>query len=86
MNLTIDASAQARIQQTQAEEQNPNLKLRIFVSYKTAESVRFGFVFDENATNDDTVVDSVIVENSAALLMNNATLTHDGRTYIVNLA
>lgn len=86
MNLTIDALAEARIKSTQTEEENPNLKLRIFVSYKTAESVRFGFVLDENFTSDDTVVDSVIVENSAALLMNNATLTHNGKTYIINVS
>jgi iron-sulfur cluster insertion protein len=89
MNLTIDSLAEARISSTLAEEGNADLKLRIYIANRAPEGTRFGFVFDKNHTSEDTVVTqggySVIVENSAAMLMSNATLTHNGSTYVVNL-
>lgn len=38
------------------EEENPNLKLRVFVSGGGCSGFQYGFTFDENADDSDTTV------------------------------
>jgi iron-sulfur cluster insertion protein len=50
-------SAASKVQEMIAEEGNPELKLRIFVSGGGCSGFQYGFAFDENAAADDTVVE-----------------------------
>ena len=55
--ITLDASAILKIKDLLAEENTPNLKLRIFVSGGGCSGFQYGFTFDENQNEDDFVVD-----------------------------
>ena len=55
--ITIDNSAIVKIKDLLAEENTPNLKLRIFVSGGGCSGFQYGFTFDENQNDDDFVVD-----------------------------
>ena len=55
--ITIDNSAILKIKDLLAEENTPNLKLRIFVSGGGCSGFQYGFTFDENQNDDDFIVD-----------------------------
>ena len=55
--ITIDTSAIVKIKDLLAEENTPNLKLRIFVSGGGCSGFQYGFTFDENQNDDDFIVD-----------------------------
>jgi iron-sulfur cluster insertion protein len=54
MQLTEGAARKVRALVT--EEGNPNLKLRVFVTGGGCSGFQYGFSFDENVNEDDTVV------------------------------
>ena len=54
--ITIDDSAIVKIKDLLAEENTPNLKLRIFVSGGGCSGFQYGFTFDENQNDDDFIV------------------------------
>ena len=55
--ITLDSSAIVKIKDLLAEENTPNLKLRIFVSGGGCSGFQYGFTFDETQNDDDFVVD-----------------------------
>jgi iron-sulfur cluster insertion protein len=55
--ITIDNSAIVKIKDLLAEENTPNLKLRIFVSGGGCSGFQYGFTFDETQNDDDFIVD-----------------------------
>ena len=63
--ITIDDSAIVKIKDLLAEENTPNLKLRIFVSGGGCSGFQYGFTFDENQNDDDFIVD----QNEVSLLV-----------------
>ena len=50
-------NAANKVREMIAEEGNPNLKLRIFVSGGGCSGFQYGFAFDETSAEDDTVVE-----------------------------
>ena len=63
--ITLDTSAIVKIKDLLAEENTPNLKLRIFVSGGGCSGFQYGFTFDENQNDDDFIVD----QNEVSLLV-----------------
>jgi iron-sulfur cluster insertion protein len=55
--VTLSDSAAAKIRGLIAEEGNPNLQLRVFVSGGGCSGFQYGFTFEEAAGADDTVVE-----------------------------
>ncbi len=55
--ITLDTSAIVKIKDLLAEENIPNLKLRIFVSGGGCSGFQYGFTFEENQNDDDFIVD-----------------------------
>ena len=51
--ITITENATAKIKDILAEENNPNLKLRVFVQGGGCSGFSYGFTFDEVTNEDD---------------------------------
>ena len=54
--LVFTDSAASKVRELIAEEGNPDLKLRVFVSGGGCSGFQYGFTFDEVANDDDTLV------------------------------
>ncbi|MGN0918845.1 MAG: iron-sulfur cluster insertion protein ErpA [Oxalobacter sp.] len=55
--IGMSDNAVAKIKELLAEEGNPNLKLRVFVQGGGCAGFQYGFSFDENIAEDDTVIE-----------------------------
>ena len=53
--LFSDAAAH-KVRELIAEEQNPNLKLRVYISGGGCSGFQYGFTFDEQSADDDLAV------------------------------
>ena len=62
MSLTDNAAA--KVQSLISEEGNPHLKLRVFVTGGGCSGFQYGFSFDEEVADDDT-----LIENKGASLL-----------------
>ena len=51
--MQLDESAIAKLKDLLAEENNPNLKLRVFVQGGGCSGMQYGFTFDEEQADDD---------------------------------
>ena len=56
--LVFTANAAKRVQQLVVEENNPNLKLRVYIQGGGCSGFQYGFQFDEDQHNDDTAVET----------------------------
>lgn len=63
--LTFTDAAAAKVKGLIEEEQNPNLKLRVYITGGGCSGFSYGFTFDETLADDDTVVD----KNGVTLLV-----------------
>jgi iron-sulfur cluster insertion protein len=55
--ITVTEQAQAKIQDILAEENNPSLKLRVFVQGGGCSGMQYGFTLDEEQNEDDWDLD-----------------------------
>ena len=51
--MQLDESAVAKLKDLLIDEQNPNLKLRVFVQGGGCSGMQYGFTFDEEQSEDD---------------------------------
>ncbi|MCX7175770.1 MAG: iron-sulfur cluster insertion protein ErpA [Proteobacteria bacterium] len=65
-------SAVAKVSELIAEEGNPNLKLRIYVTGGGCSGFSYGFAFDEAAKDDDFLIE----KNGVALLIDTISLQY----------
>jgi len=56
--LVFTDNAAAKVSELIAEEGNPALKLRVFVSGGGCSGFQYGFTFDEKVSGDDTAVEN----------------------------
>ena len=56
-DIVIDASAVDKALELIAEEDNPALKLRIFITGGGCSGFQYGFSFDEQQAEDDTLIE-----------------------------
>ena len=54
--LDFTEAAAAKVRGLIEDEQNPNLKLRVYISGGGCSGFSYGFTFDETQNDDDTVV------------------------------
>jgi iron-sulfur cluster insertion protein len=75
-----DAAAE-KLKSLIAEEKNPNLKLRVFVSGGGCSGFQYGFEFDENARDDDIKVEkagvTMLVDAMSAQYLAGATVDYE---------
>ena len=79
--ITIDDSAIVKIKDLLAEENTPNLKLRIFVSGGGCSGFQYGFTFDENQNDDDFIVNqdevSLLVDAHSMQYLTGSVISYD---------
>lgn len=63
--ITISPSAQEKIKDILAEENNPSIKLRVFVQGGGCSGFSYGFTLDEEIAEDDFTLD----ENGVSVLV-----------------
>ena len=56
-DIVLDASAIDKALELIAEEANPNLRLRIFITGGGCSGFQYGFSFDEQQAEDDTLIE-----------------------------
>jgi len=58
MSVSLTENAAEKIQSLLAQEDNPDLKLRVFVSGGGCSGFEYGFTFDDETKDNDTVVEN----------------------------
>jgi iron-sulfur cluster insertion protein len=81
MNLIITESASAKITDILAEENNPRLRLRMFVQGGGCAGFNYGFTLDEEKNEDDWEFPAgtamVLVDSMSAVYIDGATVDYE---------
>lgn len=57
--INFSVNAADKVASLIAEEENPGLNLRVFVTGGGCSGFQYGFTFDENIQDDDTIIEQV---------------------------
>ena len=78
--LTLSNSCVEKIKDLIAEENNPNLKLRVFVQGGGCSGMSYGFTFDEEQNDDDFDIEkegvSLLVDSMSMQYLNDAEIDY----------
>ena len=78
--ITITESAQTKIQEIVAEENKPNVKLRMYIQGGGCSGFSYGFTLDEEQNEDDFEFPagstSVLVDSMSAMYIEGATVDY----------
>ena len=58
LSMNLSASAIRKVAELVAEEENDELKLRVFITGGGCSGFQYGFTFDELAADDDTAIEN----------------------------
>jgi iron-sulfur cluster insertion protein len=79
MQINLTDSAVAKIKDLLAEENNPNIVLRVFVQGGGCSGMQYGFTFDEGRGEDDFDVPAavpVVVDSMSMQYLQGATINY----------
>lgn len=83
--ISITKPAADRITELLAEENDPKLKLRVFVQGGGCSGMQYGFSFDDNVNEDDFVIDagpaSVLIDSISAQYLKDAQIDYIDELY-----
>ena len=83
--ITLTDSAVTKLQDLLAEENNPNLKLRVFVQGGGCSGFQYGFTLDETTIEDDFDVNvngvSILVDSMSSQYLQGAAVDYREDTY-----
>lgn len=78
--ITLTESTYAKVKELLAEENNPDLKLRVFVQGGGCSGMSYGFSFDEEQNEDDFAIEGdgivVLVDAMSMQYLNNAVVDY----------
>jgi iron-sulfur cluster insertion protein len=74
--LTITETAQAKIADILAEENNANLKVRAFVQGGGCSGFQYGFTLDEEHNEDDFEVNGVLIDSMSMQYLSGAVIDY----------
>ena len=63
VSVTLTDNAAFKISELIKEEENFNLNLRVFITGGGCSGFQYGFIFDENKTDDDICIQKIVAEN-----------------------
>lgn len=79
--LNVSPSAIAKVRELVEEEENPDLKLRVFVTGGGCSGFQYGFAFDEGCAEDDAQVENdgivVVIDSLSYPYLVGATLDYE---------
>lgn len=70
--ITVTNNAKNKVLELLSEENNPNLKLRMFVQGGGCSGFQYGFTFDESQNDDDFTIDL----NGAIMLVDSMSMQY----------
>jgi iron-sulfur cluster insertion protein len=83
--ITVTNEAVAKIQDILREENNPNLKLRVFVQGGGCSGMQYGFTLDDEQAEDDWDIEisgiRVLVDSMSGGYLQGATVDYKEDTY-----
>lgn len=83
--IEFDSSAITKIKEIINEENNPNIKLRVFVQGGGCSGFNYGFTLDEKQAEDDYYFDNdgirVLVDSMSAQYLTGATIKYKNDTW-----
>jgi len=90
--MILEDTAVAKLKDILAEENNPNVKLRVFVQGGGCSGMQYGFTLDEEQNEDDFIVErdgiKVLVDSMSMQYLNEATIDYKddimGASFIIN--
>jgi len=74
--ITITESAQSKIADIIAEENNPKLKVRAFVQGGGCSGFQYGFTLDEEKNEDDFEINEVLVDSMSMQYLTGAIIDY----------
>ena len=74
--LTVTESAQVKIADILAEENNPKLKVRAFVQGGGCSGFQYGFTLDEEQNEDDFEIQGILIDSMSMQYMNGAIIDY----------
>jgi len=78
--INITENAEERIRDLLIEQNNPSIKLRVFVQGGGCGGFNYGFTFDETTNEDDFVVDkngvSLLIDSMSGMYLQGATIDY----------
>ena len=78
--ITVTESAVAKLQDILAEENNPSLKLRVFVQGGGCSGMQYGFTLDDTQNEDDWAIEAqeiqVLIDSMSGGYLQGATLDY----------
>jgi iron-sulfur cluster insertion protein len=78
--LTLTDNAVTKIKDILTEENNPNIKLRVFVQGGGCSGFQYGFTLDEEQNEDDFVIESngvsLLVDSMSSMYLQGATIDY----------
>lgn len=74
--LTVTESAQIKIADILAEENNPKLKVRAFVQGGGCSGFQYGFTLDEEQNEDDFEIQGILIDSMSMQYMNGAIIDY----------
>jgi iron-sulfur cluster insertion protein len=78
--ITLTEATYAKVKELFEEENNPNLKLRVFVQGGGCSGMSYGFSFDEEQNEDDFTIEGngvvVLVDAMSMQYLNNAVIDY----------
>jgi iron-sulfur cluster insertion protein len=74
--ITITESAQSKISDILAEENNDKLKVRAFVQGGGCSGFQYGFTLDEAVAEDDFEINGVLVDSMSMQYLTGATIDY----------
>jgi iron-sulfur cluster insertion protein len=85
-------AAASKVKSLVEEEKNPNLKLRVSVDGGGCSGFQYGFAFDENVNDDDTVIEkdgaTMLVDVTSMQYLNGSEVDYleglEGARFVVN--
>ena len=88
--ITITDSAVEKLKDILAEENNPNLKLRVFVQGGGCSGFQYGFTLDEDQAEDDWAIDisgvKILVDSMSGGYLEGASIDYKEDQYGSNFS